>query len=77
MKYLPTLIIFAGLLFGFSNPIYSQKEYNALNVFVKFGSDTRINAHYEITVGKSITISPSIAFPFDFNWLALGGRADL
>jgi hypothetical protein len=77
MKYLLTLIIFVGFFFGFSNSVYSQKKYNALNIFMKFGSDTRINAHYEITVGKSITISPSIAMPFDFDWLALGGRADL
>ena len=48
-----------------------------VKLFVQFGSETRINAHYEITVGKSITLSPSITMPFDFDWVALGGRADL
>ena len=77
MKLLYFLIVYLGLLIGSINSSYSQENYNALNVFVQFGSETLINAHYEITVGKSITISPSITLPFDFDWVALGGRADL
>ena len=77
MKLLYCSIIYIGLLLGSINSIYSQENYNALNVFVQFGSETRINTYYEITVGKSITLSPSITMPFDFDWVALGGRADL
>lgn len=77
MRYFLIFLIFTGLFLGFSSSVFAQKNYNALNLFVKFGSESRINAHYEITVGKSITLSPSISVPFDFEWIALGGRADL
>lgn len=77
MKYLLNLIIAGGILLALTSKIFAQENYNALNLFVKFGNETRINAHYEITVGKSITLSPSIAMPFDLDWVALGGRADL
>jgi len=77
MKYLLDLLLVAIIFLVLTNKALAQENYNALNIFVKFGNETRINAHYEITVGKSITLSPSIAFPFDLNWLAIGGRADL
>lgn len=77
MKLFYYSVVYIGLLIGTINTIYSQENYNALNVFVQFGSESRINAHYEITVGKSITLSPSITMPFDFDWVAFGGRADL
>lgn len=77
MKYLPTLFLVSLCFMVMPNKTIAQENYNALNLFVKFGNESRINAHYEITVGKSITLSPSIAMPFDLDWVALGGRADL
>ncbi len=62
---------------GLTTALFSQENYNALNVSVQFSSETKINANYEITVGKSITLSPAITIPFDFEWVNLGGRADL
>ncbi len=77
MKNLKTLLISLSLFLGYSTASFSQENYNALNVSTQFASETRINAHYEITVGKSITLSPAITLPFDFDWVTLGGRADL
>ncbi len=76
MKKLFTFLLFGGLLIGFSNTTFAQEDYSALNVFVQFGSNSAINAHYEIPVAKNITVSPAVTLPFDFDYVALGGRAD-
>jgi len=73
--FLPILVI--GLLLMNSKNTYAQENHRALNLFAKFGEETRINAHYEIPITKSITISPSVAFPVDFESVEIGGRIDL
>ncbi len=76
MKKLFTFLVLGSLLIGFSNKTFAQEDYSALNLFVKFGEESRINALYEIPVAKNITVSPSIAVPFNFDWFAIGARAD-
>lgn len=76
MKNLLTLLVFGGLLLGSSNFTYAQEDYSALNVFVHFSSNSAINAHYEIPIAKNITVSPAVTVPFDFDYVALGARAD-
>jgi len=75
-RYFIFILLF-GILSLTSNKSYSQENHRALNIFAKFGDDARINAHYEIPLTKSITISPSVAFPFDFESVEIGGRMDL
>jgi len=76
MKRLFTLVLFAGLLIGFSNTAKAQEDYSALNVFVSFGDDSKINAQYEIPIIENVTISPSVVIPFNFDYVALGVKAD-
>jgi len=76
MKKLFTLFLFSSLFLGLSNITYAQEDYSALNVFIRFGNNSKINAHYEIPVTKNITISPSVVLPFNFDYVSLGGRAD-
>ena len=66
-----------GLVFGFSQ-LTAQNSYgNALNTFVKFGSNSSIAANYEIQVANDITVAPTARIWFSGkNTFALGGRAD-
>ncbi len=73
--FLPIFVI--GLFLINSKNTYAQENHRALNLFAKFGEETRINAHYEIPLTRSITISPSVAFPVDFESVEIGGRLDL
>jgi hypothetical protein len=70
-------IVVIGFIFTHSENTFAQENHRALNLFAKFGDETRINAHYEIPITKSITISPSVAFPTDFESVEIGGRIDL
>ena len=72
---LPIFVI--GLFLINTKNTYAQENHRALNLFAKFGEETRINAHYEIPLTRSITISPSVAFPVDFESVEIGGRIDL
>ncbi|MEN8187332.1 MAG: hypothetical protein ABFR05_09410 [Bacteroidota bacterium] len=76
MKKLLITLLFGGFLLGFSNFTYAQEDYSGLNVFVKFGDESAASAHYEIPIAKNFTISPAVAFSFDFDYIAIGGRAD-
>ncbi len=70
-------ILVLGLFLSNTNNTYAQENHRALNIFAKFGEESRINAHYEIPLTKSITIAPSVAFPVDFESVEIGGRIDL
>ena len=76
MKKLATFLLFTSLLIGFSNSSYAQEDYTALNVFVSFGDSNAINAQYEIPIIENVTISPSVVGPFNFEYIALGVKAD-
>lgn len=77
MKKLLIALLFGGLLFGFSDTAVAQENHGGvLNAFVKFGSDSRIGANYEIQVMKNLTVSPEVVVPFDFDYFVLGARAD-
>jgi hypothetical protein len=77
MKKIIFTLLFGGLLFGFSGSAFAQENHGgALNAFVKFGSDSRIGANYEIQVAKNFTVAPEVVIPFDFDYFVLGARAD-
>ncbi|MEN8124552.1 MAG: hypothetical protein ABFR32_05420 [Bacteroidota bacterium] len=76
MKKIFTFLLLGGLLIGFSNTTYAQEDYSALNIFVQFGNNSAINAHYEIPIAKNFTVSPAIVVPFSFDYINLGARAD-
>lgn len=65
------------MLLGFSGSAIAQENHgDALNAFVKFGSDSRIGANYEIQIAKNLTVAPEVIIPFDFGYFVLGARAD-
>lgn len=76
MKKLITFLLFTGLFIGFSNSVFAQEDYSALNLYVSFGENSAINAQYEIPVATNLTVSPAVVIPFDFDYLTLGVRAD-
>ncbi len=77
MKKITITLLFVGLFFGFSGSVFAQENHGgALNAFVKFGSNSRIGANYEIQVLKNLTIAPEVIVPFDFDYFVLGARAD-
>jgi len=76
MKKIITFLLFGGLLIGFSNTTFAQENYSALNVFMRFGSNSAVNAHYEIPIAKNFTVSPAVTLPFSFDYVSLGGRFD-
>ncbi|RUA10108.1 MAG: hypothetical protein DSY82_05260 [Flavobacteriia bacterium] len=77
MKKITLTLLFLGLFFGFSGSVFAQENYGeALNAFVKFGSNSRIGANYEIQISKNFTVAPQVVIPFDFGYFVLGARAD-
>ena len=76
MKKITTLLLFTGLLIGFSNSVLAQEDYQALNLSVQFGNNSKINANYEIPVAENITVAPAVTIPFDFDNISLGVKAD-
>ena len=66
-----------GLALGVM-PLTAQENYgNALNTFIKFGSNSSIAANYEIQVARDITLAPTARIWFSGkNTFALGGRGD-
>lgn len=76
MRKLITLLLFTGLLIGFSNSVSAQEDYSALNLYVSFGDNIAINAQYEIPIMENVTVSPSVVVPLNFDYLTVGARAD-
>lgn len=83
MKKLLTIMVISGLFLVLSGSLYAQESStqeshgNALNVFVKFGDNSSISAHYEFAVTQDITISPEARIWFSGkNDLAIGARGD-
>lgn len=76
MKKFLTSLSFGILFFAFTTNVTAQEDYSALNLYVSFGHDAKINAQYEIPIVDNVTISPSVVIPFNFNYIALGVKAD-
>ena len=78
MKKIFICLLASGLFMAFSENAMAQENYgNALNAFVKFGSNSSLAANYEFQVAPSITVAPEARVWFSGeNNLALGGRAD-
>jgi len=79
MKKLITLLVFGTLFLGISNSALAQKDDHgsALNIFVDFGDNTSIKAHYEIGLTPDLTISPVVHMKFgDNSSFGAGARAD-
>ena len=80
MKKLIILLVFSILFLGISNTAFAQKDDHgsALNIFVDFGDNTSIKAHYEIGLTLDLTISPVVHMKFgDNSSFGAGARADL
>ncbi len=66
-----------GLFLGLVQLSAQENHGDALNTFVKFGSNSSIAANYEIQVAKDITLAPMARFWFSGkNTFSLGGRGD-
>ncbi|RXP57646.1 hypothetical protein EC396_06740 [Lutibacter sp. HS1-25] len=76
MKKLFTFLLFSGLFVGVSNTVMAQEDYQALNLAISFGNNTKIKANYEIPVAKNITVAPAVIIPLDFDYIGLGVKAD-
>ncbi|MDH3322090.1 MAG: hypothetical protein OEM04_03815 [Flavobacteriaceae bacterium] len=76
MKNFFKLLTIAIFFIGFNHSSIAQEDYSALNVFVKFGDNSGVSANYEIPVANYFTVAPTAAFSFDFDYIALGARAD-
>jgi hypothetical protein len=86
MKNLFTLLFIAVLSLGLSNTTNAQEGIldpgegthgGALNLFVGFGDDLKVNGHYEIGLTEDITVSPVARIRLGDNTsFALGARAD-
>ncbi len=78
MKNLFTLLLVIGLFLAVSENSHAQENHgNALNLFVKFGSNSSISGNYEFQVAPNLTVSPEARIWFSGdNDLALGGRVD-
>jgi hypothetical protein len=76
MKKLLTFLLFTGLFVGVSNTAIAQEDYQALNLAISFGNNTKIKANYEIDVANYITVAPAVTVPLDFDYIGLGVKAD-
>lgn len=77
MKKPFVFLIIIGLFFGLSFELKAQEKHgNVINAFLKIGENARIDLNYEIQIVKNVTISPKLVFPFDFDDLIIGIRAD-
>ena len=78
MKNIYTLLVVAGLFLALSQTAVAQENHgNALNAFVKFGSNSSLGAFYEFQVHPDITVSPEARIWFgDDKKIALGARGD-
>ena len=77
MNNIYALCFLVALFFAASGTTMAQENHgNALNVFVKFGDNSSIAAHYEFQVHPDITVSPEARIWFSDNGFAIGARAD-
>jgi len=76
MKKLVTLLLFTGLFVSVSNTAMAQEDYQALNLAISFGNNTKIKANYEIDVANYITVAPAVTVPLNFDYIGLGVKAD-
>ena len=78
MKNLSLLFLATGLLLCFSTTVTAQENHgNALNMFVRFGSNSSIAANYEFQVTQDITLAPAARIWLSGdNTFSIGGRGD-
>jgi hypothetical protein len=78
MKNLSLLFLATGLLLCFSTTVTAQENHgNALNMFVRFGSNSSIAANYEFQVTQDITLAPTARIWLSGdNTFSIGGRGD-
>jgi len=78
MKNLSRLFLATGLLLCFSTTVTAQENHgNALNMFVRFGSNSSIAANYEFQVTQDITLAPAARIWLSGdNTFSIGGRGD-
>lgn len=78
MKNLSLLFLATGLLLCFSTTVTAQENHgNALNIFVRFGSNSSIAANYEFQVTQDITLAPTARIWLSGdNTFSIGGRGD-